>query len=59
MWKEGRGRSLKKERIKKEGTPLRSQMGRDILKWKVPKDGVKGDLEEKYQVASGNRKTEF
>lgn len=34
-------------------------MGRDILKWNVSRDGVKDDLEGKYQEVSGNRKIEL
>lgn len=34
-------------------------MGRDILKWKVCRDGMKNDLQEKYQEAPGKRKIEF
>lgn len=29
------------------------------MKWKLPSDGVKDELEEKYHEASGNRKIEF
>lgn len=39
----------RREKIK--GTPLRRQMGRDILKYKLSRDGMKNDLQEKYQEA--------